>query len=40
MANNSLMHGAVAQDAEHPTMPDESESTVDDPILELDGVTK
>jgi len=40
MANNSLMHGAVAQDAEHPTMSDESASTVDDPILELDGVTK
>ena len=40
MANNSLMHGAVAQDAEHPTMADESESTVDDPILKVDGVTK
>ncbi|ERH06889.1 MAG: ABC-type spermidine/putrescine transport system, ATPase component [Halonotius sp. J07HN4] len=40
MSNNSLMHGAVAQDAEHPTMADRSTSTVDDPILELDGVTK
>jgi iron(III) transport system ATP-binding protein len=40
MANNSLMHGAVAQDAEHPMMADRSVSTVDDPILELDGVTK
>jgi len=40
MSNNSLMHGAVAQDAEHPTMADRSASTVDDPILELDDVTK
>jgi len=40
MANNSLMHGAVAQDAESPTMPGESETTVDDPILALETVTK
>jgi len=40
MANNSLMHGAVAQDVESPTMAGESASIVDDPILELDRVTK
>jgi len=40
MANNSLMHGAVAQDAGSPTLPGETRSTVDDPILELSNVSK
>jgi|GEM_PF-5600605 ABC-type spermidine/putrescine transport systems, ATPase components len=41
MADNSLMHGAVAQDADSTTTtPGESDSTIDDAILELSNVTK
>jgi iron(III) transport system ATP-binding protein len=41
MADNSLMHGAVAQDADSTTTtPGEPDATVDDAILELSNVTK